>query len=125
MRTVDFLVEKVAGGYTAYAQQFSILAMADTLQEAYANATEALATQCEVTGENPADFQVAFRYDFATLFEVYDIVNVKALCKRLGMNNSLVSQYISGKKVPGPKQKAKIERGLHEFAKELLRFSFN
>jgi transcriptional regulator with XRE-family HTH domain len=124
MQTADFLVEKVEDGYTAYAQGFSILVMADTLKEVYANATEALVVQCEVTDDKLSDFQIAFRYDFATLFEVYDIVNVKALCKRLGMNNSLISQYISGKKEPSLKQKAKIERGLHEFAKELLQFSF-
>lgn len=124
MKTVNFLVEKVAGGYTAYAQDFSILAEADTLKEVYADAQEALAAQCEATGENTADFELVFKYDFATLFEVYNIVNVKALSERLGMNNSLISQYINGQKEPGPKQKAKIEQGLHEFAKELLQFSF-
>ena len=124
MQTVNFLIEKVPDGYTAYAKDFSILTEADTLKELYAEAQEALEAQLEVTGENVKDFKIEYKYDFSTLFEVYNVVNIKALSERLGMNNSLISQYISGKKEPGPKQKKKIEQGLHELAKELLQFSF-
>jgi hypothetical protein len=122
--TVTFLIEKVADGYTAYAEGFSLLAEGDTIQETYANAHEALADQCEVTGENPADFAVSFRFDIPAFFDAYPIVNISALGQRLGMNNSLISQYISGKKTPGPKQRAKIETGIHELAQELSQLAF-
>jgi hypothetical protein len=123
-KSVIYLIEKVADGYTAYAQDFSLLAEGDTIQETYANAHEALADQCEVTGENPADFTVTFRFDIPAFFDAYPIVNISALGQRVGMNNSLISQYISGKKTPGPKQKAKIELGIHALAQELSQLAF-
>lgn len=124
MKTVQFLIEKVEDGYTAYAKDYSILTEADTLKEVYEEAEETFRIQLEETGENRNDFRLEFKYDFATLFEVYRIVNVTALGERLGMNSSLISQYITGKKEPSVKQKQKIERGLHDFANELLKFSF-
>ncbi|MGI4873085.1 MAG: hypothetical protein ACRYFX_18150 [Janthinobacterium lividum] len=122
--TVTFLIEKVADGYTAYAEGYSLLAEGDTIQETYANAQEALVDQCEVTGETPADFAVAFRFDIPAFFDAYPVVNISALGKLVGMNNSLISQYISGKKTPGPKQRARIETGLHELARELSQLAF-
>jgi predicted RNase H-like HicB family nuclease len=124
METITFLVEKVEGGYTAYAQSRSILSEGDTLQEVFANAREGLAVQCEDSGENLADFEVAFRFDIPAFFDAYPVVNIKALGERLGMNNTLISQYISGKKVPGPKQRVKIENGIHELARELAQLTF-
>jgi hypothetical protein len=123
-KDVTFLVEKVEGGYTAYAQDFSILVEGDTIQETFSNAHEALAVQCEETGESPADFSVSFRFDIPAFFDAYPIVNISALGTRVGMNNSLISQYISGKKTPGPKQRAKIETGIHELARELSQLAF-
>lgn len=124
MKTVSFLIEKVEGGYTAYAQDYSILAEGDTLEETYKDATEAFEDQCEYLNESPNDYRIEFKYDLPTLFEVYKIVNVAALAERLHMNNSLISQYVTGKKEPSAKQKLRIEQGLHEFARELLKFSF-
>ena len=118
-----FFIEKVDGGYTAYAEALSILTEADTLQEIYTNAREALAEQCEETGENPADFDVRFRLDIPAFFDQYPI-NISALAPRLGINNTLISQYISGKKTPGPKQRKKIEDGIHELAREMAALSF-
>lgn len=124
MKTVQFLIEKVDDGYTAYAKDYSILTEADTLKEVYEEAEEAFEIQLEETKENREDFQLEFKYDFATLFEVYRVVNVAALGERIGINRSLISQYINGTKTPSLKQKQKIEEGLHDFAKELLKFSF-
>lgn len=124
MKTVQFLIEKVEDGYTAYAKDYSILTEADTLKEVYEEAEEALEVQLEETGESREDFQLEFKYDFPTLFEVYRVVNVAALSERIGINKSLISQYINGKKEPSVKQKQKIENGLHDFARELLKFSF-
>lgn len=81
MKTVSFLIEKVDGGYTAYAQDFSILAEGDTLNETYRHATEAFEEQCEFMSDNPNDYRIEFKYDLPTLFDVYQIVNVKALAE--------------------------------------------
>ena len=121
---VSFLIEKIANGYTGYAQAFNIPTEGDTVQVVYANAHEALAEQCAKPGETPADFTVSFRYDIPAFFEVYPVISISALGTRVGMNNSLISQYIASKKTPGPKQRAKIGSGIHELAQELSQLSF-
>ncbi len=62
---------------------------------------------------------MAISLDVAQFFEYYDIINAKALGKRIGMNNSLISQYTSGKKEAGPKQIHKILAGIKQLGEEL------
>jgi transcriptional regulator with XRE-family HTH domain len=47
----------------------------------------------------------------------------KAVSKLTGMNQSLVSQYANGEKVPGPKQRRRIEQALHNFGEDLCSVS--
>jgi hypothetical protein len=123
MQTVKFLVEKTGTGYTAYAEDFSILATGKNLKQVYADAEAGLAEQCEYMNENPADYQLEFTYDFPTLFEVYRL-NVEAISAIVGINATLVSQYINGKKTPSRKQKDRIEEGIHSYARGLDNFRF-
>ena len=123
MQTVNFLIEKVEGGYTAYAQGFSILSEGDTLDEVHANAREGLAEQRDYMGEDTTDVEVTFSYDIAALFDMCKFINVSALAERLGMNNSLISQYISGKKTPSHKQKQRILNMLHQIGRELTQLT--
>jgi hypothetical protein len=123
MQTVKFLVEKTGTGYTAYAEEFSILATGKNLKQVYADAEAGLAEQCDYLHENPADYRLEFTYDFATLFEVYRL-NVEAISAISGINASLVSQYINGKKTPSRKQKDRIEAGIHSYARGLDNFRF-
>jgi transcriptional regulator with XRE-family HTH domain len=121
---LKFYVEKVSDGYTAHAPTRSILTEGDTLAEINANIKDALALQCEHLGISPDDFTIKLEYDLATFFEVYNVINVKALAERLGMNNTLISQYMSGKKEPSKKQKERIVTVLHQIGKELTQLSF-
>lgn len=119
MQTVTFLIEKTNGGYTAYAEGFSILTDGKTIKQVRANALEAVKEQCEVTGENSADFDVTFEYDVASAFDALN-VNTVALTQRSGLNGTLISQYVSGKKRPSEKQRKRIESALHEYGREIL-----
>ena len=40
--------------------------------------------------------EIKFGYDLASFFEFYKVINAKALSKRIGMNQSLLAQYIKG-----------------------------
>jgi len=121
---LKFYVEKVSDGYTAYAAARSILSEGDTLAELNDNIKDAVALQCEHLGVNPEDFAIKLEYDLPTFFEVYNVINVKALAERLGMNNSLISQYMSGTKEPSKKQKERIVTVLHQIGQELTQLSF-
>ena len=58
--------------------------------------------------------------DFKQFFEFYKVINAKHLAHRIGMNESLLSQYVTGKKKPSKKQIERIIDGLHEIGKELM-----
>ena len=123
MKTVNFLVEKTATGFTAYAVEYSILAIGKSLKQVYEEAEAGLAEQCEYLGESLTDYELVFTYDFPTLFEVYGL-NVKVVSSVTGLNSTLISQYINGKKKPSRKQKNRIEAGIHSYARGLENFRF-
>lgn len=123
MKTVTFHVEKTATGYAAYAPDFSILAAGKTIKAIQQNAEDGLSEQCEYLNESRTDYTLKFTYDFPSLVDATRL-NVDALSKLVGLNSSLMSQYLNGKKVPGPKQKQRIEAGIHTYAKILSDFRF-
>lgn len=123
MKTVTFLIEKTGTGYTAYAEDYSILSTGKTLKQVYEEAEAGLTEQCAYLHENVADYELVFTYDFPTLFEAYGL-NAKAVGQAAGINPTLLSQYINGKKNPSPKQKTRIEAGIHRYARGLENFRF-
>jgi len=67
------------------------------------------------------EFELAFKMDVASLFEWFSGILTKSGVSRItGMNQSLISQYVSGIKTPSSKQTKKIERALHNLGQELL-----
>ena len=60
-----------------------------------------------------------FTYDLASFFEYYKVINAKALSERIGMNQSLLAQYIKGIKKPSSSQIKRILTGIQQVGKEL------
>jgi transcriptional regulator with XRE-family HTH domain len=60
-----------------------------------------------------------FEIDFKQFFEYYKILNASLLAQKIGMNPSLLSQYVHGHKKPSKKQTEKILYGIHEIGQEL------
>ena len=66
-------------------------------------------------------YSLNYKMDLPSLFEWFSGVLTKSAVSRLtGMNPSLISQYVNGNKIPGPKQTRKIEHALHKLGRELL-----
>jgi len=59
-----------------------------------------------------------------SFFDFYKVINAKALSERIGMNKSLLAQYISGKKKPSPDQIKRILNGVNQIGKELSEINF-
>jgi DNA-binding transcriptional regulator YdaS (Cro superfamily) len=47
------------------------------------------------------------------------VINAKALSERIGMNQSLLAQYINGTKKPSSQQTQRILKGVQQVGKEL------
>lgn len=62
---------------------------------------------------------IQLKIDLPSFFEVFGEINAKALAKRAGINNTLLSQYVSGKKTPSAKQVEKVLEGIRSLGREM------
>ena len=123
MKKYKFLVERTQTGYSAFIEDENIpvFTTGKDFEELKANMLEALNLYLDysekklVTAEN-----IITKIDLPSFFEFYSVINAKALSKRINMNESLLSQYVTGKKEPSEKQINRILTGVKELGKELM-----
>ncbi|NND34096.1 MAG: helix-turn-helix transcriptional regulator [Saprospiraceae bacterium] len=115
-----FIIERTRTGYSAYEQKHPIFTTGDTILELQMHALEAANLYLEDEGKRVTRAHLDFEIDFKQFFEFYKVINSKHLAQRIGMNESLLSQYVTGKKKPSKKQVERIIDGLHEIGKELM-----
>lgn len=120
MARVKVIVEKTSTGYSAYAEKYPVVTTGDSPGEIRSNITEALNLYFEDQGKiiGPGDLSVEI--DLHQFFEYYNFLNAKGLAERIGMNQTLLNQYIRGVKKPSKKQTEKILEGIHDAGKELI-----
>ena len=113
-------------GYSANAlvQNISINTMGDNFEELKDNIVEAVNLAFEDKGFTYAIPEIKLTYELGSFFEFYKVINAKALSERIGMNQSLLAQYIKGIKKPSPKQTKRIMKGVHQIGKELTEARF-
>ena len=63
--------------------------------------------------------EIEFKFDLESFFDFYKVINAKALSERIGMNQSLLAQYIKGIKKPSVSQTKRILHGVQQIGKEL------
>lgn len=117
--TVKFLIEKVDGGYTAYAKERAAFTEGDTLSELKQNIKDVLEMQCEHLNADVNDLAVELVYDIPAFFDAFAFINTKSFAERIGMNYKLLNNYTQRVKKPGAKQKERIEHGIQSIIKEL------
>lgn len=67
---------------------------------------------------------ITLKPDLPSFFEFYKVINAKALSERIGMSQSLLSQYINGIKKPSENQTRRILSGVQRLGKELTAIQF-
>ncbi|NEN24764.1 XRE family transcriptional regulator [Cryomorpha ignava] len=85
---------------------------------------EALSLAFEDEGFEFSLEEIKFGYDLQSFFDFYKVINAKALSERIGMNQSLLAQYIKRTKKPSPTRTKRILKGVHEIGRELSQVSF-
>ncbi|MEJ0104089.1 MAG: hypothetical protein WDO19_16675 [Bacteroidota bacterium] len=58
-------------------------------------------------------------YDLTVFFEEYDFLKQSKIAELAGINPGLLRQYASGVKYPSAEQVLKIEKAVHDLAREL------
>jgi transcriptional regulator with XRE-family HTH domain len=114
-----FILEKTKTGFSAYASDYPIFTTGKSIPELLENAYEAanLFFGEEDTRLNHVD--INYEIDFEQFFKYYRVLNSKFLAERIGMNPTLLSQYVQGRKKPSDKQRDKILYGIHKIGQEL------
>lgn len=108
-------------GYTAVGQwkDRGLVTSGDSWEELQEMIVEMLNLVFEDLGFTYTIDEVQFEYDLESFFDFYKIINAKALSERIGMNQSLLAQYINGAKKPSGKQLQRIVKGIQQVGREL------
>ncbi|MEM9937004.1 MAG: XRE family transcriptional regulator [Bacteroidota bacterium] len=117
--TYLFTVEKTDTGFSAFAEDAPAYTTAKSSPDLLPNIMEALNLYLEEEAELDDAARVKLQLDFQQFFQYYKVLNASYLAHRIGMNESLLSQYVKGVKVPSEKQLDRILKGIHEIGKEL------
>jgi predicted RNase H-like HicB family nuclease len=118
-KKIKFIVEKTVSGFSCYSKENSVFSTGKNFTELLVNATEAMNLFFEDQDLQVTTRDIEFEIDLQQFFQYYRVINAKFLAERIGMNESLLSQYVQGKKKPSPKQTNKILLGIHEIGREL------
>jgi len=118
---IKITVTKEDTGYSANALIKSnfIATEAETFEELKTNILEAVNLTFEDNGFAYIINEIQFEYDLESFFDFYKVINAKALSERIGMNQSLLAQYIKGIKKPSASQTKRILQGVHQIGREL------
>ena len=93
---IKITVTKEKTGYSANASINNnfIATEAEAFEELKTNVIEAVNLAFETYGYVYAIAEIQFEYDLESFFDFYKVINAKALSERIGMNQSLLAQYI-------------------------------
>ena len=121
---IEVIVEKTKTGYSAYANKYPVYTVGHSLEELKTNVLEALNLYFKKQNKKVREADLKIKLDLPQFFDFYKVINAKALSERIGMNQSLLAQYIKGIKKPSPTQTQRILNGVHEIGKELTSIRF-
>lgn len=113
------IIEKTDTGFSAYSVDESVYTTGKSIPGLIDNALEAINLFLEEENTVLTADQIKFEIDFKQFFQYYKVLNAKFLADKIGMNPTLLSQYVQGHKKPSRTQTEKILSGIHQIGKEL------
>ena len=123
---INITVIKEDTGYSAKTpvENNFIATEGNTFEELKANILEAVNLAFKDKGFVYKIVEIKFSYDLESFFDFYKVINAKALSERIGMNQSLLAQYIKGNKKPSISQTKRILHGVQQIGRELSEVNF-
>lgn len=123
---IKITIIKEDTGYSANALVAGnfIATEAESFEELRSNILEAINFTFEEMGFVYSLEEITFEYDLESFFDFYKVINAKALSERIGMNQSLLAQYIKGIKKPSVSQTRRILQGVQQIGRELTEVQF-
>ncbi len=121
---IVMIVERTRTGYSAYAEKYPLFTTGKTLAELKRNMLEAVNLYFGKEDSSLSEQHLQVKLDLPQFFSFYRVINAKALSERIGMNQSLLAQYIKGHKKPSAAQTRRILKGVQEIGNELRAIQF-
>jgi hypothetical protein len=123
---ITMTVIKEDTGYSSFSEvgNKSIFTDGETFDELKENIIEVVNLTFEDTEFSYTIDEIKFIFDMESFFDFYKVINAKALSERIGMNQSLLAQYIKGIKKPSQVQMKRILTGVQQIGKELSEVRF-
>jgi len=118
-KKIKMIVEKTDTGFSAFSDTSPIYTTGRTIPELINNALEAATLFFEDEELKIGQDNLKFEIDFKQFFQYYKVLNSKFLADKIGMNPTLLSQYVQGHKKPSESQTEKILTGIHQIGQEL------
>src|SRR6187431_412949 len=125
-KKIKVIVEKTKTGFSAYPLDDEIAAgtTGRTISELQDNILEVLNFYFEEEGYEVSKSNIQLQIDLQQFFQYYKVLNARHLAEKIGMNPTLLSQYVQGRKNPSQKQRDKIINGVQQIGKELAGLEF-
>ncbi len=118
-KKITLILEKTDTGFSAFAEKYQIYTTGRTIPEIMENALEAANLYFEDEQITLTQENLKFEIDFKQFFQYYRVINARFLADKIGMNPTLLSQYVQGRKKPSEIQTEKILLGIHQIGMEL------
>lgn len=118
-KKIKVIVEKTRTGFSAFAKDYPVFTTGRTVPGLLDNILEALNFYFEDDSMPIGSKNVQFEIDLKQFFQHYRVLNARFLAERIGMNPTLLSQYVRGRKRPSVGQTGKILGGIHKIGQEL------
>ncbi|PQV57960.1 hypothetical protein CLV53_12620 [Sediminibacterium magnilacihabitans] len=119
MKKINILVERTKTGYSAFAEDLPVYSTGKDIVTLKKGILEALNLYFEDQQKTITESNLRVTLDLHQFFEFYKVINAKALSERIGMNQSLLAQYVKGHKKPSSAQTEKILKGIQQVGREL------
>src|SRR5664280_3247646 len=93
-KKIVVIIEKTKTGFSAYSEDYPVFTTGATVNELLDNANEAFSFYFD--DKNQGTQEIYYEIDFKQFFQYYKVINSKVLAEKIGMNPTLLSQYVRG-----------------------------
>ncbi|HNY01278.1 MAG TPA: helix-turn-helix transcriptional regulator [Bacteroidales bacterium] len=116
-KKINVTLEKTNTGFSAFTNDDPIFTTEKDIPELISNVIEAINLYFDEEGLMVTQNDLHFLIDFKQFFQYYKVLNAKFLAKKIGINETLLSQYVQGRKKPSERQTTKILEGIHQIGR--------
>lgn len=92
----------------------------EAIEDTYV-ALEEIREIAQSDGVTLPDVEFRFSFDVGSLFSYFPYLNISAVAKRMGINESLMRKYASGLCTPSKKRREQIASCIHDISADLSR----